>query len=94
MEDLSRHSGAGEESQPIVFIIDDDSLYRASTERLIRSVGFRVQSFESAREFLNTRRPNVASCLILDVRMPGLSGLDLQLSKYLSFSLPDMATFQ
>ena len=79
MEDLSRHSGAGEESQPIVFIIDDDSLYRASTERLIRSVGFRVQSFESAREFLNTRRPNVASCLILDVRMPGLSGLDLQL---------------
>ena len=79
MEDLSRHSGAGEESEPIVFIIDDDSLYRASTERLVRSVGFRVQSFESAREFLSSRRPNVPSCLLLDVRMPGLSGLDLQL---------------
>lgn len=79
MEDLARHSGAEKESEPIVFIIDDDSLYRASTERLIRSGGFRVQSFESAREFLNTRRPNVASCLVLDVRMPGVSGLDLQL---------------
>ena len=68
-----------EESESIVFIIDDDPLYRASTERLVRSVGFRVQSFQSAREFLSSRRPNVASCLVLDVRMPGLSGLDLQL---------------
>ena len=68
-----------EESESIVFIIDDDPLYRASTERLVRSVGLRVQSFESAREFLSSPRPNVASCLILDVRMPGLSGLDLQL---------------
>ena len=62
-----------------MFIIDDDPLYRGSTERLVRSVGLRVQSFESAREFLSSRRPNVASCLVLDVRMPGLSGLDLQL---------------
>jgi len=68
-----------EESESIVFIIDDDPLYRASTERLVRSVGLRVQSFESAREFLSSRRPNVPSCLVLDVRMPGLSGLDLQL---------------
>ena len=68
-----------QESQSIVFIIDDDPLYRGSTERLVRSVGLRVQSFESAREFLSSRRPNVASCLVLDVRMPGLSGLDLQL---------------
>ena len=68
-----------EESESIVFIIDDDPLYCASAERLIRSVGFRVQSFESAREFLSSRRPNVPSCLVLDVRMPGLSGLDLQL---------------
>ena len=68
-----------QESESIVFIIDDDPLYRGSTERLARSVGFRVQSFESAREFLSSRRPNVASCLVLDVRMPGLSGLDLQL---------------
>jgi len=68
-----------QESESIVFIIDDDPLYRGSTERLVRSVGLRVQSFESAREFLSSRRPNVASCLVLDVRMPGLSGLDLQL---------------
>jgi len=68
-----------QESESIVFIIDDDPLYRGSTERLARSVGLRVQSFESAREFLSSRRPNVASCLVLDVRMPGLSGLDLQL---------------
>jgi len=68
-----------EESESIVFIIDDEPLYRASTERLVRSVGLRVRSFESAREFLSSPRPNVASCLVLDVRMPGLSGLDLQL---------------
>jgi FixJ family two-component response regulator len=53
-------------------------LYRASTERLVRSVGFSVQSFQSARDFVGSRRPNLPSCLILDVRLPGLSGLDLQ----------------
>jgi FixJ family two-component response regulator len=66
------------EADSIVFIIDDDPLYRASAERLIRSVGFIVQGFESARDFLSSRRPNVPSCLVLDVRLPGLSGLDLQ----------------
>lgn len=66
------------EAESIVFIIDDDPLYRASTERLVRSVGFSVQSFQSARDFVGNRRPNVPSCLILDVRLPGLSGLDLQ----------------
>jgi FixJ family two-component response regulator len=66
------------EAESIVFIIDDDPLYRSSSERLVRSVGFDVQSFESARVFLNSRRPHVPSCLILDVRLPGLSGLDLQ----------------
>ena len=66
------------ETESIVFIIDDDPLYRRSAERLVRSVGFRVQGFESAREFLRSRKPNLASCLVLDVRMPGLSGLDLQ----------------
>ena len=68
-----------EELESIVFVIDDDPLYRESIERLIRSVGLKVDSFASAREFLNSPRPNVASCLVLDVRMPGLSGLDLQL---------------
>jgi FixJ family two-component response regulator len=66
------------EAESIVFIVDDDPLYRTSSERLVRSVGFDVQSFESARGFLSSRRPNVPSCLILDVRLPGLSGLDLQ----------------
>jgi FixJ family two-component response regulator len=66
------------EAESIVFIIDDDPLYRASTERLVRSVGFSVQSFQSARDFVGSRQPNVPSCLILDVRLPGLSGLDLQ----------------
>ena len=66
------------EAESIVFIIDDDPLYRRSSERLVRSVGFSVQSFESARDFLSSRRPNVPSCLVLDVRLPGLSGLDLQ----------------
>jgi FixJ family two-component response regulator len=66
------------EAESIVFIINDDPLYRRSSERLVRSVGFNAQSFESARDFLSSRRPNVPSCLILDVRLPGLSGLDLQ----------------
>jgi FixJ family two-component response regulator len=66
------------EAESIVFIIDDDPLYLASSERLVRSIGFSVQSFESARDFLGSRPPNVPSCLVLDVRMPGLSGLDLQ----------------
>jgi FixJ family two-component response regulator len=66
------------ETESIVFIIDDDPLYRASAERLVRSVGFSVQGFESARDFLSSRRPSVPSCLVLDVRLPGLSGLDLQ----------------
>jgi FixJ family two-component response regulator len=66
------------DAESIVFIIDDDELYRASAERLVRSVGFSVQSFASADDFLCSRRPNIPSCLILDVRLPGLSGLDLQ----------------
>src|SRR5260370_14070889 len=66
------------EAESIVFIIDDDPLYRSSSERLVRSVGFSVQSFESARDVVSSRRHNVPWCLILDVRLPGLSGLDLQ----------------
>ena len=66
------------EAESIVFIIDDDFLYLASTERLVRSAGFSVESFQSAADFLNSRRPNVPSCLVLDVRLPGSSGLDLQ----------------
>ena len=53
------------EAESIVFIIDDDPLYRRSSERLVRSVGFDVQSFETARDFMSSRRPNVPSCLLV-----------------------------
>ena len=61
-----------------VFVIDDDESIRESLKSLIRSVGLSVETFASAQEFLQSPRPDVPSCLILDVRMPGLSGLDLQ----------------
>ena len=63
---------------PIVFIVDDDLSVRRSTERLIRSAGLNVQTFTSAREVLKHPRPEGPACLVLDVRMPGLSGMDLQ----------------
>lgn len=65
-------------SDPIVFIVDDDLSVRRSTERLIRSAGFKVITFTSAREFLASPRPEGPACLVLDVRMPGLSGMELQ----------------
>ena len=84
---------------PIVFIVDDDLSVRRSTERLVRSAGFNVQSFASAGEFLKNPRPEGPACLVLDVRMPGLNGMDLQQElnqsgiRIPSFSLPDMATY-
>ncbi len=66
------------ESEPIVFVVDDDLSVRRSTERLIRSAGLKVQSFASAREFLKNPQPEGPACLVLDVRMPGLSGIELQ----------------
>ena len=65
-------------AESIVFVIDDDPSFRRSTEMLIGSAGFRVQTFSSAEEFLRSRRPDVPACLLLDVRLPHLSGLDLQ----------------
>jgi len=62
----------------MVFVIDDDESIREALKSLIRSVGLSVETFASAHEFLQSSRPDVPSCLILDVRMPGLSGLDLQ----------------
>ena len=62
----------------MVFVIDDDESMREALKSLIRSVGLSVETFASAQEFLGSSRPDVPSCLILDVRMPGLSGLDLQ----------------
>lgn len=62
----------------MVFVIDDDESIREALKSLIRSVGLSVATFASAHDFLQSSRPDVPSCLILDVRMPGLSGLDLQ----------------
>ena len=62
----------------LVFVVDDDSSIRESLKNLIRSAGFNVQIFSSAQEFLVSQRPKTASCLVLDLQLPGLSGLDLQ----------------
>jgi FixJ family two-component response regulator len=64
------------EEPPFVFVVDDDSSIREALGSLIRAVGFGVQTFPTAREFLESRRPDVPSCLVLDVHLPGLSGLD------------------
>lgn len=64
--------------EPIVFVIDDNSSIRQALERLIRSVSLKVKTFESAREFLSSGKYEGPSCIVLDVRMPGLSGFDLQ----------------
>jgi len=63
---------------PIVLVVDDDAAIREALSSLIRSVGLNVETFSSAQEFLKRQRPEVPACLVLDVRMPGLSGLDLQ----------------
>jgi FixJ family two-component response regulator len=65
-------------SESIVFVVDDDPSVRETLADLIASVGLSVLAFKSAREFLESRRPDAPACLVLDVRLPGLSGLDLQ----------------
>ena len=64
--------------EPIIYIVDDDESMREALRRLFGSVGLRVEMFGSATEFLRSKLPDVASCLVLDVRLPGLSGLDFQ----------------
>ena len=67
------------ESDPsVVFVIDDDASVRDAMRNLFRSVGLRTEVFASAAEFLKHRREDISSCLVLDVRLPGLSGLDFQ----------------
>ena len=66
------------EPESIVFVVDDDPSVRCAIERLIGTVGLQVQLFGSAQEFLASKLPNVPSCLVLDIRLPGISGLDLQ----------------
>lgn len=66
------------EKAPVVYVVNDDPGVREALDSLIRSVGFRVQTFASAQDFLQSKPSTAPSCLILDVRLPGLSGLDLQ----------------
>jgi FixJ family two-component response regulator len=62
----------------MVFVIDDDDLVRASIQGLLKSVGLRSETFGAAQEFLRSKRPDGPSCLVLDVRLPGVNGLDFQ----------------
>jgi len=66
------------ESPAIVFVVDDDPSVRRAIKRLVESVGLHVELFGSATEFMNSSHPDVASCLVLDIRLPGISGLDFQ----------------
>ena len=65
-------------SEPVVFVVDDDKSMREALEGLFRSVGLRVEVFGSTAELMRSTLPNVASCLVLDVRLPEVSGLDFQ----------------
>src|SRR6516164_5311154 len=76
IERSARQPAAAE--APIVFVVDDDESVREALRSLFRSVSLRVETFGSAAEFLRSELPAVASCLVLDVRLPGVSGLDFQ----------------
>jgi len=82
----SKRNGAGgggeraPEQLPLVVIVDDDASVRQSTDRLVRSFGYRTQVFSSGQEFLSSGAADRAACLLLDVRMPGMDGLDVQRS--------------
>jgi FixJ family two-component response regulator len=67
-----------EREEAIVFVVDDDQSIREALDSLFRSTGLKVMAFASAREFLHSEKPDRAACLVLDIRLPGLSGLDLQ----------------
>jgi FixJ family two-component response regulator len=64
--------------QPLVFVVDDDASAREGIEDVLQSVGLSVMSFGSAQEFLNGQRPDAPGCMVLDVRLPGTSGLEFQ----------------
>jgi FixJ family two-component response regulator len=66
------------EPNPIVFVVDDDPSVRRAIKRLVESMGLRVELFESAKEFMSSSHPDIVSCLVTDIRLPGISGLDFQ----------------
>jgi FixJ family two-component response regulator len=66
------------EEQPVVFVIDDDASVRDAVADLLQSIGVEVKTFRSAQEFLQSKRPDAPGCIVLDVRLPGPSGLEFQ----------------
>jgi FixJ family two-component response regulator len=70
--------GQAEAARSIVFVVDDDASVREAIRSLLRSVGLQVEVFGTAAEFLKNKLPDVTACLILDIRLPGVSGLDFQ----------------
>src|SRR5258706_9237758 len=66
------------QTAPMVFVIDDDALVRAAIQGMLRSVGLRSETFGTPQEFLRSKRPDGPSCLVLDIRLPGVNGLDFQ----------------
>jgi FixJ family two-component response regulator len=66
------------EKEKMVAVVEDDDSYRVAVRRLLKSAGFSVQSFATAEDFLRSGRQHETGCLITDIRMPGMSGLDLQ----------------
>jgi FixJ family two-component response regulator len=66
------------DADAVVFVVDDDSSIREAIKSLVSLVGLRVETFGTAPEFLRSKRPNLPGCMVLDVELPGLSGLDLQ----------------
>jgi FixJ family two-component response regulator len=73
-----QQSQAPAKPAPVVFVVDDDASLREALSSLFRSVGLQAELFGSTAEFLQRRRPEGASCLVLDIRLPGVSGLDFQ----------------
>ena len=69
---------AREKKNKMVAVVEDDDSYRVAVQRLLKSAGFSVQSFSTAEDFLRSGRQHETGCLITDIRMPGMSGLDLQ----------------
>ena len=65
-------------ADPTVFVIDDDDLVRAAIQGMLKAAGLQAETFGTAQEFLQSKRPDVPSCLVLDVELPGVSGLDFQ----------------
>jgi FixJ family two-component response regulator len=76
---MSKNNRPKPSDQPIVYVIDDEEPVRDGLSSLLRSVGLQTQAFGSAKEFLQFNRPDVPACLVLDVRLPGMSGLDFQM---------------